>query len=170
VVRLAREGAVSEGEGRAEAGDFVEPGSAPDLAAMPAAATGGAAHLEQMKGLRDAGLIDAETFELIERSLANAPAGAFGAGSFDAAEMQLLQHGEPAAATVLTVPAPADEAGARLALKLEVHPAAGSPYPADCTIPALHPGAELKVGDFLRVKVDPGDPGRVAVDWAGFGP
>lgn len=168
-MKLAREGAASSNEERTELGDFIEPGSTPDLSAMPAAATGGAAHLEQMRGLRDAGLIDAETFKLIETSMANVPASAFAGSSFDPAELKLMQEGESATATVLTAPEPVDQTGARLALKLEVHPETGSPYPVDCTTPALHPAAELKPGDFLRVMVDPNDPSHVAVDWAGFG-
>ncbi|HXF29978.1 MAG TPA: hypothetical protein VN522_00550 [Solirubrobacterales bacterium] len=157
--------------------------------------TGGDSTLEQLKGLQAAGVIDAETFEMIESSMKNASAqldqlhasGAMsdeiyaqamaslnaansGAGaSVDAAELQLLQHGESAPATVLTAPAPIDQAAGRLAMKLEVHPAAGAPYEVDCTIAAAHPAAAMKVGDFLQVKLDPTDPKHVAIDWAGFG-
>lgn len=89
--------------------------------------------------------------------------------SVDATELDLLQRGESATATVLALRETTDEAGARLLTTLEVHPATGSPYAADCAIAAVHLGAELKVGDFLRVKFDPNDPKQVAIDWPAFG-
>jgi hypothetical protein len=54
-------------------------------------------------------------------------------------------------------------------MKLEVHPATGSPYETECSVAATHPAAALKVGDFVQVKVDPADPQRVAIDWSGAG-
>jgi hypothetical protein len=84
--------------------------------------------------------------------------------------LELLQHGESAPATVLAVRDPSDEPNARPRLTLEVHPGTGSPYEVDCNALAAHPAAAgLKPGDFLQVKVDPADPQRVAVDWAGLG-
>jgi hypothetical protein len=178
-----------------ELGDFVEPGSAPEIPGMPPGAAGGAASLEQLKGLRASGLIDTDTFNLIEATMTNptaeidrlhasgvmsdeiyaqamasmSAATSGSSPSVDAAELELLQRGESATATVLTTPKPIDEADARLLMTLEVHPAAGSPYPADCTLAAVSPAGDLKVGDFLRVKVDPNDPKQVAVDWGAFG-
>jgi len=175
-----------------ELGDFIEPGSAPEVSGMPA---GGAAGLEQLKGLRASGLIDTDTFNLIEATMANPtaeldrlhasgvmsdeiyaqamasmPAATSGSSpSVDAANLELLQHGESAPATILAIPEPTDKADAPLPITLEVHPAGGSPYPVDCTIAAVHPGGDLKVGDFLPVKVDPADPKRVAIDWTAFG-
>ena len=153
-------------------------------------AAGGAASLDQLKELHAAGLIDADTFDLIETTMTNATAEldrlhasgvmsdevyaqaiasmagtTAGSGpSIDAGELELLQHGESAPATVLTLPKPIDDANARLLMRLEVHPAVGSPYEVDCTVAAAHPAGELKVGDFLQVKVDPADPKHVAID------
>jgi hypothetical protein len=192
---LARLDAAQAEEPSRELGDLIEPGSVPDLSGMPPGAAGGAASLEQLKGLQASGLIDADTFDLIEASMTNATAeidrlhasgvmsdeiyaqalasmAAATSGSspsVDAAELELLQRGESATATVLTMPKQVDEADARLLITLEVHPAAGSPYPADCTLAAINPAGDLKVGDFLRVRVDPDDPKRVAIDWAEFG-
>lgn len=192
--RLARLDAPRPEEPSRDLGDFIEAGSSPEVSGAGAGADGGAAGLEQLKGLQAAGLIDAETLEMIESSITNASAqldglhtsglmsdelyaqamasmnaATSGSGpSIDAAELELLQRGEPAPATVLTAPDPTGGPDARLKLKIEVHPAAGSPYPADCTIAAVH-GRDLKVGDFLRVKVDPADPRRVAIDSTGFG-
>jgi hypothetical protein len=53
-------------------------------------------------------------------------------------------------------------------MTLEVHPPVGSPYQVDCAVTTAHPAGELKVGDFLRVMVDPGDPKHVAIDWTPF--
>jgi hypothetical protein len=162
---------------------------------MPPGGAGGAASLEQLKGLRASGLIDTDTFDLIEATMTNAtaeldrlhasgamsdeiyaqamasmPAAASGSNpAVDAANLELLQHGESATATILAMPEPSDKADAHLLMTLEVHPAAGSPYPVDCAIPAVHPGGDLKVGDFLPVKVDPDAPKQVAIDWASFG-
>jgi hypothetical protein len=120
---------------------------------MPA---GGAAGLGQLKELHASGLIDTDTFNMIEATMTNASAqleqlhasgvmsdevyaqamasrsaATSGSGpSVDAAELELLQHGE----------------------------SAPSPPPGD-----------LKVGDFLPVKVDPADPWHVAIDWTTFG-
>jgi hypothetical protein len=150
---------------------------------MSAGAVGGAAGLGQLQGLRDSGLIDADTFELIEATMANPtaeldrlhasgaisdeiyaqaiasmPTAAAGAGAgVDAAELDLLQRGAPATATVLALPESSD-GDARLPVTLEVHPAAGPSYEVRCTIAAVHP-----------VMVDPDDPKRVAIDWAEFG-
>lgn len=182
----------TEGPSR-ELGDFVEPGGSLEGSGMPPGSAGAAAGLEQLKELRASGLIDADTFTLIEatmtnptaeldrlhasgvmsdevyaRAMASMPAAASGSSpAVDAADLELLQHGEPA--TVLTLSKQIDEAGARLLMTLEVHPAAGSPYPVDCAIAAVHPGGDLKAGDFLPVKVDPNDPKRVAIDWTAFG-
>ena len=162
-MRLARLDTAQAEESSLELGDFIEPGSSPDLAGTATSgATGAATGLDQLKDLQTAGLIDADTFKLIEATYASAPA-------IDAGEFELLQHGESATATVLTTPEPLDQGGTRLGMTLEVHPAAGSPYPVDCTVASLHPGGNLKVGDFLRVKVDPQNPERVAIDWTGFG-
>jgi len=158
-------------------------------------AVGGAAGFEQLKGLQAAGLIDAETLKMIEATMANptaeldrlhasglmsdeiyaqamasVTAATSAAGpSLDAAELELLQNGESAPATILAVPAPTDQANARPLIKLEVHPASGPPYPVDCAIASVPPGADPKVGDFLQVRVDSKDPMRVAIDWTGFG-
>jgi hypothetical protein len=166
-------------------GDFIEPGSSPEVSGTPPGSG-----LEQLKGL-----IDTDTFELIEatmtnpaaeldrlhvsgamsdeiyaQAMASMPAATSGSSpAVEAADLELLQHGESATATVLTMSKQIDKAGARLLMTLEVHPTAGSPYPADCTIAAVNPGGDLKVGDFLRVKVDPDDPKRVAIDWTAFG-
>jgi hypothetical protein len=176
-------------------GDIVEPGSSLEVSGMPPGSVGGAASLEQLKGLRASGLIDADTFDLIEatmknptaeldrlhasgamsdeiyaQAMASMPAATSGSSpSIDAAELELLRHGESATATVLAMPEQIDWADARLPITLEVHPAAGSPYPAECTVAAVDPAGDLKVGDFLRVKIDPEDPKRVAIDWAAFG-
>jgi putative oligomerization/nucleic acid binding protein len=162
---------------------------------MPAGATSGAASLEQLKGLHASGLIDTDTFDLIEASMTNATAEldrlhasgvmsdeiyaqakasmteatSGSSPSVDADALDLLQRGESAVATVLALREPTDEAGARLLTTLEVHPATGYPYTAECAIATVHLGAELEVGDFLRVRVDPDDPKQVAIDWPAFG-
>jgi hypothetical protein len=173
-----------------ELGDLIEPGSV-EVAGMPAdGAVGGAAGLDQLKELQAAGLIDADTFRMIESTMTNATAQleqlhasgvmsdevyaqamasmaaatSGSAPSVDAAELELLQHGESAPATVLALPKPSDEASPRLLMKLDVHPATGSPYEVDCAVSPAHPAAKLKVGDFLQVKVDPVDRERVAID------
>lgn len=194
IKRLGRLDAQQAEEPNRDLGDFIEPGSSPEVTGTGVGAVGGAAGLEQLKGLQAAGLIDAGTLEMIESSMANASAqieGLHASGvmsdelyaqamasmtaassgsspSFDAAELELLQHGEPAPATVLTAPELTGGPEARLKLKIEVHPTAGDPYPVDCTVAAAH-GGDLKVGDFLHVKVDPADPKRVAIDSTGFG-
>ena len=173
-----------------ELGDLVEPGSV-EVSGTPAlGATGGAAQLGQLKELQDAGLIDPGTLDMIESTMANATAqleqlhasgmmsdevyaqamagmAAANSGSapaVDATELELLQRGESAPATVLALPQPVDQTKARTLIKLEVHPATGSPYEVDCTVAATHPSATLKVGDFVQVKVDPADPRHVAID------
>jgi hypothetical protein len=148
-----------------ELGDLVEPGSSVEAFGVAPGSAGGAANLQQLEELRDSGLIDADTFGLIEASMTNPTAGA----GIDAADLDLLQRGVPATATVLALPEASDEGGARPAMTLEVHPAVGAPYEAGCTIAAGHPGGELKVGDFLPVRVDPVDPEHVAIDWTAFG-
>ena len=162
---------------------------------MPLDSAAGATGLGQLQGLCDSGLIDADTFALIEatmvnptaeldrlhasgaisdeayaQALASMPAATSAAGAaVDAAELDLLQRGESATATVLAPPRPSGEANARLSLRLEVHPAEGAPYEVECAIAAVHPGREPKAGDFLPVMIDPDDPEHVAVDWTAFG-
>ena len=194
VKRLARLAQTEESS--PELGDLIEPGSSAEVSAASAqeGTDSGAASLGQLEELRASGLIDADTFNLIEATMTNATAeldrlhasgvmseeiyaqamasmagATTGSAPIDAAELELLRHGESAPATILALPGPTEEANARLPVTLEVHPAAGSPYEVDCTIPALHPGGELKVGNFLPVKVDPDDPKQVAVDWSSFG-
>jgi hypothetical protein len=128
-----------------ELGDLIEPGSSVEASGMAPGSAGAAANLQQLKELRDSGLIDADTYDLIEASITNPTAVA----GIDAADLDLLQRGVAATATVLALPEASDEAGARPTMTLEVHPAVGSPYEAGCTIAAGHPGGELKVGDFL---------------------
>jgi hypothetical protein len=178
-----------------ELGDLIEPGSSVEVSGMPSGSAGGVAGLEQLQGLRDSGLIDAEAFDLIAATMANPtveldrlhasgaisdeiyaqalasmPAATSGPGpAVDAANLDLLRHGESAPATVLALPAPSGGADTRLLMKLEVHPTAGSPYEVGCAVAPVHPGGELKVGDFLQVMVDPDDPKRVAIDWTMFG-
>jgi hypothetical protein len=177
-------------------GDLVEPGSVPpaELSAI-AASSGGAGGLDQLKGLEAAGLVDAGTLDQIESTMANATAqmermhaagmmsdeayaqamasisaATGGAGaSIDGGELALLQQGEPAPATVLARPEPTADPNARQPLRLEVHPTARPAYEVDCDVPATHPAAKSKVGDSVQVKIDPADPKRVAIDWAGFG-
>jgi hypothetical protein len=175
-----------------ELGDLVEPGSV-EVLGMPAAdaaAGGRAAGLDQLRQLRAAGLIDTDTLETIESTMANATAqleqlhasgvmsdevyaqamasmaaASSGAGAaVDAAERELLHNGESAPATVLAPAKPIDGEHPRLLMKVEVHPAGAEPYEVDCTVAASYPAARLKVGDFLQVKVDPADPQRVAID------
>jgi hypothetical protein len=116
----------------------------------------------QLEHLHASGTISDEVYAQAMASMDAAPAGSSGA-----ADLELLQHGESASATVLALPEPGAVADGRATAKLEVHPATGSPYPVDCTIAAVPPNVDLRVGDFLRVKVDPKDPNRVAVDWSG---
>jgi hypothetical protein len=163
--------ASSQGEPpRPELGDLVEPGSTPDFAAMAALGSAGAASgVEQMKELHAAGLIDDETFKLIESSWAQAGAAGY-APSIDAGELELLQRGDSAPATALAVAESTDESKGRLRLTLEVHPATGSSYEVECAALAAHPAAAgLKAGDLLQVRVDPADRRRVAIDWSGSG-
>jgi hypothetical protein len=196
IKRLAQLDAPQTAEPSRELGDLIEPGSSPEAFGTPAEGSAdGAAGLEQLAGLRASGLIDADTFELIETTMTNAtaeldrlhasgamsdeiyaqamasvPGATSGSGlSVDAAELDLLQRGESAPATILALPGPIEEASAPLLITLEVHPAAGSAYEVDCPIAAVHPGGELKVGNFLSVKVDPDDPRHVAIDWSTFG-
>jgi hypothetical protein len=166
-IKLLARLASTEGEtSRRELGDLVEPGSTVDVAGMAALGSADATSgVDQMKELHAAGLIDDQTFKLIEASWAQA--GVAGAASLDAGELELLQRGEAAPATVLATPEPSEEAGGRTHLRLEVHPATGSSYEVDCSVAAHHPAATLKPGDFVQVKVDPADPQRVAVDWSG---
>jgi hypothetical protein len=179
-----------------ELGDLVEPGSTVEVSGTPAlGSTGGAAGLDQLQELRAAGLIDADTLDLIETTMSNATAEldrlhasgvmsdeiyaqamasmsaatSGSAASIDAGELELLQHGESAPATVLALRKPIDEANPRPPMTLEVHPAIGPPYEVECAVVAAHPAGELKVGDFLRVKVDPDDPKHVVIDWTAFG-
>jgi Short C-terminal domain len=191
-MQRARRGELATEEAGPEPGDFVEPGSVPDSSPLPPGFTGGAASLEQLRGLHASGLIDAETFALIEASMTNATAEldrlhasgvmsdevyaqakasmpAASDPSAEAAELELLQRGESAPATVLTVQEADGEAGARLLTELEVHPATGAPYPASCAIAAGRLRSEPKPGDFLRVRIDRDDPTRVAIDWPAFG-
>lgn len=168
-IKLLARLASTQGEGPdREMGDLVEPGSTVDYTGLASLSSVGASTgLEQMKELHAAGLIDSDTFKLIETSWANAAAAGYGA-SIDAGELELLQHGEPAPATVLAVREPAEEPNAQPRLTLEVHPVTGSPYEVDCKALAAHPAAAgLKPGDFLQVKIDPSDRQRVVVDWSG---
>jgi hypothetical protein len=188
---LARLDASPTEEPKRELGDLVEPGSV-EVSGTPApdAAAAGAPEHDQLQQLRAAGLIDADTFETIESTMANATkqveqlhasgmmndevyaqaiasmaAANSGAGAaVDAAEMELLHNGESAPATVLAPAKPVGEANPRLLMKLEVHSAGGDRYEVDCTVVPGHPAAALKVGDFLLVKIDPADPQRVAID------
>jgi hypothetical protein len=186
IKQVARLDAPRTDESSRELGDLIEPGSSPEISGTPGQGSGdGAAGLEQLEGLRAAGLIDADTFDLIETTMTNAtaeldrlhasgvmsdeiyaqamasmPGSTSGSGlAIDAAELDLLQHGESTPATILALPGP-------LAMTLEIHPATGSPYEVESTIAVAHPGGALKVGDFLSVKVDPDDPKRVAIDWS----
>jgi hypothetical protein len=194
IKKLGRLDAPQAEEPSREPGDLIEPGSAPDASARPAGAGGGAATIDQLKGLRDSGLIDAETFATIETTLHDASAqieqlhasgmmsdeiyaqaiagmnaATAGAGaSVDAADLELLRTGATATATVLAPPESVGQPDAQPRVKLEVHPATGAPYPVDCAIGPVPPGTDLRTGDFLRVKVDPEDPTRVAIDWTGF--
>jgi hypothetical protein len=160
---LARLASAETADPARELGDLVEPGSVPGPA-MAAFGDGaaGAAGLDQVRQLHAAGLIDADTFKLIETSMANAPASA-SASAFDAAELELLQHGEPAPATILAVTEQSDGPSPRLRMTLEVHPATGPAYEVDHLLAPAHPAAKLKAGDFLQVMVDPADHRRVAI-------
>jgi hypothetical protein len=163
-----------------------------EVSAPPAGTGGGEATVEQLKGLVAAGYIDAKTFDQIETTMKNASAqleqlhasgtisdeiyaqamasmDASPGGANPGADLELLQNGESATASILALPEQAAVADGRATAKLEVHPATGSPYPVDCTIAAVPPNVDLRVGDFLRVKVDPRDPNRVTVDWTAFG-
>lgn len=176
-------------------GDLVEPGSIPAAEISALAAGDGAGGLDQLKGLEAAGLVDAGTLDQIESTMANATAqmermhaagmmtdeayaqamasisAATGASrpSIDGGELALLQNGDSAPATVLARPEASDAASGKQPLKLEVHPTGRPAYEVDCDLPATHPAAKSKVGDFVQVKIDPADPKRVAIDWAGFG-
>jgi hypothetical protein len=149
--------------------------------------------LEQLESLRASGLVDAKSLEMIEASMTNASeqleqlhasgvmsdeiyaqakasmsaAMSGGTNSVDAAELDLLQRGTPATATVLALREPNEGAGAHPQATLEVHPATGSPYTVECAMKPNPLQAEPKVGDFIRVVVDPREPKRVAIDQAG---
>jgi hypothetical protein len=191
IKRRVRLDAPQSEEPSRELGDLIEPGSSAEVSGTRAQGSGGgAAGLDQLEGLRASGLIDADTFDLIETTMTNAtaeldrlhasgvmsdeiyaqamasmPGATSGSDlSVDAAELDLLQHGESAPATVLAPAKPIDGENPRLLMKVEVHPAGGEPYEVDCTVAASYPAAQLKVGDFLQVKVDPADPQRVAID------
>src|SRR4051794_28669011 len=114
-----------------ELGDFVEPGSV-DVPGATQGLTGAGAGLEQLEALRASGLIGAETFAQIEATMANPTAEldrlhasgvmsdeiyaqamasmsavtSASSASVDAAELDLLQRGESATATVLSVSEP----------------------------------------------------------------
>jgi hypothetical protein len=196
VKRIARLGSTQTEEPSRELGDLIEPGSAAEVfGSQDQGSGGGATSLERLEELRASGLIDANTFDLIEKSMTNATAqldqlhnsgmmsdeiyaqamasmrGATPGSDLavNADELDLLQRGEPAPATILALPKPSEEASPRLPIRLEVHPATGPPYQVDCTILALHPGGELTVGGFLPVRIDPDDPKHVVVDWSRFG-
>jgi hypothetical protein len=79
--------------------------------------------------------------EVYAQAMASMGAATSGSGSaVDAGELELLQHGESAPATVLALPKPTDEANPRLLIKLEVHPTTGSPYEVDCAVsPPIRP-------------------------------
>ena len=119
----------------------------------------------ELDRLHASGVISDEAYA---QAIASMPAHSAGGNSIDATELDLLQRGESATATVLSAQ-PATQADGRLTLKLEVHPMDRGPYEIECTIPAVHPGREPKVGDFLPVAIDPDDPRRVAVNWTAFG-
>ena len=195
VKRLVRLASTQAVEPSRELGDLIEPGSAAEVSGTSAQGSdGGAMSFEQLEGLRAAGLIDADSFDLIQKTMRNPTAelerlraaGMMGdeiyaqaratmaaaisgsGSSIDAAELELLQRGESAPATILALAGSTKETNARFRITLEVHPAAGPAYEIECTLAVPHPGGELKVGDFLPVKIDPDDRARVAIDWSRF--
>lgn len=119
----------------------------------------------ELDRLHASGVMSDEIYAQAKASMATATSSSTPA--VDAAHLQLMQEGVTATATVLTVPEP-DEQQGRPAMTIEVHPADGSSYEAECA-PPPQPAPALKAGDFLQVKVDPEDPKRVAVDWTAFG-
>jgi Zn-dependent protease len=77
----------------------------------------------QLEQLHASGMMSDEVYAQAMASMAAATPGS--GSAVDAGELELLQHGESAPATVLALPKPIDEANSRLLIKLEVHPATG---------------------------------------------
>jgi hypothetical protein len=83
-------------------------------------------------------------------------------------EREILERGVSATAVPRALPReiPGDAYGMRV--PLEVHPRAGAPYRLDWVFHSALMKAPLHIGVDVPVKVDPGDPSRVAVDWDAY--
>ena len=84
----------------------------------------------------------------------------------DRGEGEILKNGTPTKAVVqgFTTPVPADRFA--MQIPLDVYPPeGGQPYRIDYVFPTARMKAALSVGMEIPVKVDPGDPTRIAVQW-----
>ncbi len=84
----------------------------------------------------------------------------------DRGEGEILKNGTPTKAVVqgFTTPVPGDRFA--MQIPLDVYPPeGGAPYRIDYVFPTTRMKAALSVGMEIPVKVDPGDPTRIAVQW-----
>jgi hypothetical protein len=84
----------------------------------------------------------------------------------DRGEGEILKNGTPTKAVVqgFTTPVPGDRFA--MQIPLDVYPPdGGAPYRIDYVFPTARMKAALSVGMEIPVKVDPGDPTRIAVQW-----
>jgi hypothetical protein len=86
--------------------------------------------------------------------------------SDDRGQGEILKHGIPTKATVqgFTMPVPGDPFALQVPLDVEP-PEGGSPYRVDYVFPAARMKAAISSGMVVPVKVDPGDPMKIAVQW-----
>lgn len=85
--------------------------------------------------------------------------------SDDRGEGEVHKVGVPAKAIVkgFGMPSPTDRFA--MTIDLEIHPAAGAPYPVTYTYPTARQKTAMTPGMEIPVKVHPEDPARVAVQW-----
>jgi hypothetical protein len=84
----------------------------------------------------------------------------------DSLELDLQSRGISARATVVALPEPLPGDPSRSRMPLDVEPPGGGPTQrVDCVFPASRPVDKLAVGNWLPIKIDPGDSERVAVVW-----
>lgn len=83
----------------------------------------------------------------------------------DRGQNEILQTGAAAKAVVLGFATPSPTEKFAMQIELEIHPAAGDPYPVTYVYPSARQKTPLSVGMEVPVKVSPSDPTQVAVQW-----
>jgi hypothetical protein len=83
----------------------------------------------------------------------------------DKGEREVLKKGVPAKAVTKGFPEPVQGERFAMHILLTVHPPSGEPYDVDYVFPTARMKAGLSVGMELPIKIDPEDPGRIAVQW-----